>query len=83
MSESPWAPIANKFTPFAALGPIVQRLVDNALDHLREQLANEEGLTPRGIDIVIARARPHVEQQTRRAIASAWINLQLDGAATH
>jgi hypothetical protein len=76
-------PIADRHTPFAALGPIVQRLVDNALDHLREQLAEEDWLTPRDIDIVVARARPHVEQQTRLAIASAWINLQLDGRATH
>jgi hypothetical protein len=83
MSQSPWKPIANKYTPFAALGPIVQRLVDNALDHLREQLAAEDELTPRGIDIIIARARPHVEQQTRLAIASAWIRLQTDDAPIH
>jgi hypothetical protein len=81
---SPWRPLLDRSTPFCALGFIVQRQVDAALDALRAQLAAEDdALPPRGIDVIIARARPHVEQQARLAIASAWIDCMLAGAMTH
>jgi hypothetical protein len=84
MMTRDWRPLLDRSTPFSALGVIVQRQVDAALDALRAQLAAEDdALPPRGIAVIIERARPHVEQQARLAIASAWIHCQLDGAMTH
>ena len=84
MMTRDWTPLLDRSTPFCALGFIVQRQVDAALDALRAQLAAEDdALPPRGIAVIIERARPHVEAQTRLAIASAWLRCQLADASTH
>jgi hypothetical protein len=81
--KSPWQPIAGKHTPYSALDGIIAACVDETLAKLREQLAAEEWLTPRGVDVAIARARPLVEKQTRDTIVAGWIDCQLCAGSTH
>jgi hypothetical protein len=76
-------PILDRSTPYSALDGLIEQFVNTALDNLRAQLNSEGWLTPQGLDVAIARARPRIEAQTRQAIVNGWIACQLDGAPTH
>lgn len=76
MSLGDWARLVGPETPYEALPAIVDRLVADALDDVREALAADRSLPAAARAALLTKAYPLLQARTRELVGQAWLQSQ-------